>query len=362
MTTLGMCLIWILFMNSSHAGVAVSLRKDLDHNNFSFNVEWFLKKDRKSQVFDERLRNYQMYKDGIDESGKIMFVMYHRVRDDHGYYSRGIEDFKSDLEKMYSQGYHLISLQSYLNNSFEVPYGRTPIILTFDDGDISNFRFITKDNQIIIDPDCVVGILDNFYDAHPEFGRHAVFYVNKDNPFGQPQYLGEKIEYLITNGYEIGNHTTHHASLKTLNKLEIEHAIGENVAYFSTLNENLTLDSLSLPFGERPSDETLIESVFSGYYEDVSYSNRIAFLVGWRPEKPLYDFENSPRFLNRVQSGDGIYQLGYWLDYFIENPEEKFISDGDSGVITLRSTQNVIIENALLPVKIIDFNIMGGKN
>jgi len=251
-------------------------------------------------------------------------------------------------------------MQSYIEGTFDVPIGRTPIVFTFDDGHESNFRFIETSNGYEIDPECVVGILDAFFKEHPDFGRHAIFYLNKDNPFGQPKYLTEKLDYLLEHGYEIGNHTMHHKSLATLDRNGIEQAIGGNVGYFSSLDPAYTLTSMALPFGERPSDETLRPFLFDGTYQGQPYVNKLILLVGWRPEVPLYLFESGPYTLNRVQSGDGDYQLTYWLDYFMANQSQRFYSDGDPEKISVPSDSDTLIYSTDREIYYIPVFKMGG--
>ncbi|MDK2865846.1 MAG: hypothetical protein PWP51_839 [Clostridiales bacterium] len=305
---------------------------ELTAANKIFRVEKQLQASEEAERQRENLKAWHTERAGVNELGKMMIIMYHRIGDDNSYYTRSIEAFKADLQRLYDEGYSLVSMQSYLSGHFEVPFGRTPVILTFDDGHVSNFRYLDDGS---IDPNCAVGIINAFSEAHPAFGRHAVFYLNKDNPFGQPSEFSKKAGYIPENGYEFGNHTMHHDSLKDLTADEIKKAIGGNANYFEALLPAVHFRTIALPFGDRPKNEQLYSYVFSGTYEDKPYDNRVALLVGWRPEKPLYAFEAPPQFVNRVQSGDGEYQLGWWLDYFIEHPEERFISDGNPDLISI---------------------------
>jgi hypothetical protein len=297
-----------------------------------FRVERQLKA---ADTADRKLANMNAWRTahaGVNELGKIMIVMYHRIGEDNSYYTRSVAAFKADLQRLYDEGYSLTSMESYLSGHFEVPFGRTPVILTFDDGHVSNFRYLDDGS---IDPNCAVGIINAFSETHPLFGRHAVFYLNKDNPFGQPSEFSKKSGYILENGYEFGNHTLHHASLKNLTANEIKESIGGNANYFEALSPAVHFRTIALPFGDRPLDEQLYSYVFSGTYEDKPYNNRVALLVGWRPEKPLYAFEAAPQFVNRVQSGDDEYQLNWWLDYFQAHPGERFISDGNPDTVSV---------------------------
>jgi len=332
--------------------------KDLELS--SFKATTLIETLIKNQKIEEQVNLLNLNRRGVNEEGKVMIVMYHRLGDNNSSYTRKTEDFKQDLERLYQEGYSLVSMQSYIEGTFEVPMGRTPIVFTFDDGHESNFRFIETNQGYEIDPECVVGILDAFYTAHPDFGRHAIFYLNKDNPFGQPQYLTEKLDYLLEHGYEIGNHTLHHKSLATLDESGIEEAIGGNVNYYASLDPAYTLTSMALPFGERPPDETLRPFLFEGTHQGQPYENSLVLLVGWRPEVPLYLFESGPYTLNRVQSGDGEFQLSYWLDYFEAHPSQRFYSDGNPEIISVPSDSETLIHNTEREIYRIPIFKMGG--
>lgn len=324
-----------------------------------FKTKEYLMESAKQEIFQNRLEVWEYYKSKVNETGKVMIVMYHRLGDKNGSYLRKIDDFKSDLLRLYEEGYTLISMDDYINGTYHVPMGRTPIVLTFDDGHISNFRYLDDSDAGIlqIDPECVVGIIDAFYEEHPEFGRHAIFYLNKDNPFGQPEYLSSKLSYLIENGYEVGNHTMHHLSLAELDAEGIQEAIGGNVNYYDSIEPGYHITSLALPFGIRPDDDKLRAYIFNGIYDQVAYENKLALLVGWRPEKPLYLYESGPYTLNRVQSGDDEYQLSWWLDYFKAHPDERFYSDGDPDRVSIPKEDTPIY--GLTPYVIPTFR-MGG--
>jgi len=283
----------------------------------------------------------------VDESGEIMVIMYHNLSDKNGAYARSIDAFKSDLERLYEMGFQTVSMSDYIDGRFDVEMGKTPVVLTFDDGHRSNFAYIENENgELEIDPNCVVGILDDFEKTHPEFGKNAIFYLNAGNPFGQPKFLAEKLDYLYKEGYEIGNHTYNHNNLKSLGQDDIEMAIGKNVAYFEEINSDLKMKTLALPNGSNP-DDTLRQYLTSGQYESTNYTNEVVLLVGWRPYKPLYLADSDYTRVNRVQCGDSEFQLSWWLDNYSLNPKNRFISDGDADKIVVPSEKLVLLNTEL---------------
>ncbi len=280
-------------------------------------------------------------KEGIDtekikpnELGEIMVIVYHRLAEENTNYDRTVESFKADLKRLYDAGYRTISMEDYIHSSFDLPAGTTPILLTFDDGSISHFKAIKNEKgELMPDPDCVVGILDAFYEEYPDFGKHAIFYVNAD-AFQEPEYLEWKLSYLLDNGYELGNHTYGHNFLNKLTGKEIQEVIGSNEQLYHDINEQVKFTSFALPYGILPEgdDEVL---AMEGEYKGVPYKHEIAFLVGWRPTWPLYIQGIERSGINRVQCGDAEFQLNWWLDVYEEDGSKRFISDGVFEIITI---------------------------
>ena len=126
--------------------------------------------------------------------------------------------FRGDLDQLYSEGFCLITPDDLADGLARLPEGRSPVMITFDDGWRSQFDYVEDaDGLLRIDPSCAVGILESFCSEHPDFGRGAVFNISLDKPpFGQEEYLERKLNFLLDNGYCIGNHTVRHRSFTGL--------------------------------------------------------------------------------------------------------------------------------------------------
>ncbi|MEA4849223.1 MAG: hypothetical protein VB106_18465, partial [Clostridiaceae bacterium] len=151
-----------------------------------------------------------------NENGQIMILMYHGISDKEAEWVRTADNFRKDLEVLYDKGYRLISLKDYIENDIRTEAGYTPFILTFDDGAKNNFNMIEENGEKKIDPDCAVGILEEFKKEHPDFGSGGSFFVYYPIPFRQKELIKEKYEFLIANGYDIGNHSYSHENLGKL--------------------------------------------------------------------------------------------------------------------------------------------------
>ncbi|NLJ58551.1 MAG: polysaccharide deacetylase family protein [Tissierellia bacterium] len=230
----------------------------------------------------------------------------------------------------------MISLNDYAKGQIYTEAGYTPIILTFDDGRQNNFNYIEVKGEIQIDPDCAVGILEEYKSKYPDFKVTASFFLGP-NPFGQEEYAEEKLRWLIENGYDVGNHTYSHLEMEYLNSEEIEIEIGIINNMLDEYLPTYTIETLALPHGSNPKDE-FIESVLEGEYQGVNYKTIAILDVGWRPAYSPYDILTDFNSLYRVTASEiNVDNCGMY-DYFKqyeENKRERFISDGNPDVITI---------------------------
>lgn len=262
-----------------------------------------------------------------NELGELLIILYHHIGGEDSLYYRSVSSFRKDLQSLYDKGYRLISMEDYINSSFHLPLGTTPAILTFDDGAPSHFKVaFDSEGNPIPDPDCAVGIIDAFCREHPDFGRHAVFYLNF-NAFREPSHLAWKLKYLYDNGYEIGNHTLNHTALDTTDSAGIQLELGKNDYFYQDIFSDIKMTSVAYPYGNRPKPESR-RHILNGDFEGRKYEYKIGLIAGWCPTKPLYSKEMDPLEVYRVQGGVNSQQLDWWLELLEREPHRKFISDG----------------------------------
>ena len=275
-----------------------------------------------------------LLKKGIrpNELGMVMIMEYHRLAQAEGSFTRSIANFKSDLETLYAKGYRLIKYSDFLSGSINTPAGTTPIIFTFDDSTISQFRYIDQGGKKVIDPDCAVGIMEAFYHKHPDFGCTAVFsYL--PSLFEQQGMGKEKVQYLATHGFEFADHTTSHTPLGKLSDQDVQKEIGTSISNMRSIDPKVRVDTLCLPDGVMPKNHDLM---YKGSYDGTTYNLKWVLLVGSNPMYPQYSYKNPGAELPRIQVMDydpktskGTDGSGYWLAYFDKHPELRFVSDGD---------------------------------
>ena len=292
---------------------------------------------------DEQEFDFSRYRP--NELGEIPIWMYHNIRDPEGIWVRTPDNFRQDLERFYNSGYRLVSLTDVIGNHIDIPAGTSPMVLTFDDGNANNFKLI-KDQQgeIIIDPDCAVGIILAFAKKHPDMGVAATFFVHLPKPFSQSDswYTDEhrtwKLEKLQELGMEIGNHTLNHKHLKKDIKTPeaLFEQLGKPQVHLDKLLPGYKMNSLALPYGAWP-DAQWRDYLYKGEYQGTPYRHDVVLKVGSTPAKPYNHLDFSPQAMPRVRASnfpDG--GAKDFLDKALQRLETtRYISDGDPDIITV---------------------------
>jgi peptidoglycan/xylan/chitin deacetylase (PgdA/CDA1 family) len=284
-----------------------------------------------------------------NEAGKVMILMYHVIgADKESDWAQTTANFRRDLQMFYDQGYSLISLKDFVNNNISTPAGKTPLVLTFDDGTVGHCRYIeTEDGTKMIDPECVVGILLDFGRQHPDFGHTATFYVNNDPPFSQKGWQ-DKLRELVELGFDIGNHTITHAKL---NKLSAEGVQKELAGIPKLVEETVPgykVTSLALPYGLSPQEYHLaVQGSSDGY----AYEHQAVLKVGANPALSPVVEGFDPTRLPRVMAST--VELEKWLAYFQKNPGQRYISDGNPQTIAIPAEKEEILDQCKLAGRVL---------
>ena len=187
-----------------------------------------------------KLDKDKLKNDGINELGTVPIMMYHGIKNmknsdtantggnvDKDGYTRTVEAFRNDLEFYYQNGYRMVRLSDYVEGKIDVEYGKSPIVLTFDDGNDNNILVTGLDEKgnIIIDKNSAVGVLEEFKKKYPDYNVTAIFFVT-DALFNQPDYNEKILKWLVDNNYEVGNHTKGHNDLRNTTTESTQEVIG----------------------------------------------------------------------------------------------------------------------------------------
>lgn len=305
----------------------------------------------KEEKEDDKPKEINLQEIKPNEAGQVMVVMYHALGDEEKDFVRTRENFKEDLELLYEKGYRLVSLKDYINNEIDVEAGKTPVVFTFDDGNNTDFNIIEENGEKKIDPNCAVGIMEDFNSKHPDFGLEATFHIYGNNPFRQKELIDYKLKYIVDKGMDIGNHSEGHDNLGTLSGNDIQKSLAKNVEFAKQFLPDYEVNTLALPFGARPKSEEKRKYLFNGSFEGTEYTNIGALAVGWKPEYASIHKKFDFTYINRVHGSSEEFGIRYWLEYFDKHPQKRYISDGDKGIVTIQESQIDVVDETKLGEK-----------
>ena len=272
----------------------------------------------------EQLRNLH-----VNEAGLVPVLMYHNITKKERYLGRSVEHFRHDLDRLYSEGYRPVSISEYISNRMDLPAGKSPVILTFDDSRKSQFRYL-KDESL--DPDCAVAILNAFNEKHPDFRRRATFFLLPRCAFRQAGYDVQKLRLLAGWGYELGNHTVTHTNLKKLSNAGVQKEVAGCTELIHKLVPEAVVDSLAFPGGRTPRNRALIAA---GQFNGFHYTNRTGFLAAEGPAPSPVSTKLTPMRIERIQACEGDTGVDYWLDFLKTERFPRYVSAGDPSMVTV---------------------------
>ena len=301
---------------------------------------------------------YQEHK--VNELGKVPIMMYHGIVDipsndtkytggnvDKDGYNRTAEAFRNDLEFYYENGYRMIRLSDYVDGIVDVELGKSPIILTFDDGNKNNFNVLGEENgELVIDPNCAVGILEEFKEKYPDYGVTATFFVNS-GLFEQSEYNEKILIWLVNHGYDIGNHTMTHVDFTKIDIDKTKREVGGVYQILDRIIPGKYVNIVALPFGSpyKKSHDNY-QSIMSGEYNGQAYNTKAALRVGWEAEVSVFDSSFDASFLKRIRAYDnGGKDFDIEMNFkLLEN--NRYVSDGDiNTIVVLSGNENKVISN-----------------
>ena len=282
-----------------------------------------------------------------NELGRVMILEYHKIDHPEGRWTRTPVNFRADLQRLWEKGYRLVALTDLLDGKIDVPAGMTPVVLTFDDSSPGQFRYLEKNGAVEVDPDSAVGILEALAREHPEFGRKATFYVlpAADPPnrlFNQPAYEEQKLRYLVSRGFEIGNHTLWHANLSRYGEETVRKQLAQAQERIQRHVPGYRPRTLALPMGAYPRE---IGWAVRGSINGTSYEHDAILMVSGGAAPSPFSKTFDPLRLNRIQALEP--ELSSWLGYFDKHPEARFVSDGDPRTVAVPKGKKDEVRNPL---------------
>ncbi|GAA3423787.1 polysaccharide deacetylase family protein [Streptosporangium sandarakinum] len=265
-----------------------------------------------------------------NELGQIPVLMYHRVVDKPTTQDdRTPQQFRTELERLAREGYVPVTAAEYVTGHIDIPAGKHPVVLTFDDSSPSQVTLDGTGNPM---PNTAVGILEEVAKKNPGFRSVATFYVIRDL-FGKenlPEEAAQILLWLHDRGYDIGNHTRDHKNLHGKSKEQVTAEIGAGQELVSKLI-NFKPVTLALPYGNQPSTK---EWGLKGGSGNAGYDFGGVFLAGYTPAESPFSKKFDPLGIPRIRSMDkkgdcAKFCSTAWLDWLKAHADERYTSDGD---------------------------------
>lgn len=312
-----------------------------------------------------KLDKEKLAQDNINELGRVPVMMYHGIVNkkssetsytggnvDKDGYNRTVEAFKEDLEFYYQNGYRMIRAIDYVNGIIDVPYGKSPIVLTFDDGNTNNIKVngVTLDGEIIIDENSAVGVLESFKKKYPDFNVTATFFVN-GSLFQQSEYNEKILKWLVENGYDIGNHTKTHVNFSDASTKESEEEVGFVYNKLDSIIPDKYVKLVALPFGS-PYKKTHanFSHIINSNYNGINYETVSTFRVGWMPDYSPFSKDFDKEFIMRVRAYDN-NGVDFDIDASFRILEKnRYVSDGNADTIVIKESDATYLNDTILKV------------
>ena len=275
-----------------------------------------------------------------NEMGWVLVLEYHLIDEIEGDYNRSPAGLRQDLEWLYANNFYPIRLRDFAAGVIDVPAGKSPVVLTFDDSSDGQFRYLPDGT---LDPTSAMGVMQNFAAEHPDFPAVGVFFslievsVPERVLFGQPESATRKLQEIVALGGEVGSHTYTHIRLDQADNDEIRWQLAfSSKELEDRIGAGYKVTSLSYPLGVFPADESII---YAGESQDISYAFSAAVDVSGGASPSPFSSNFDPYHIRRMQVLQG--QIDYWFTLFEERPDLKFVSDGDPATITIPSEETL---------------------
>jgi hypothetical protein len=259
--------------------------------------------------------------------------MHHQIRADLvGDFDQTPAEFRTELEQLWKRGFTPIAVSGLLDGRIDVPKGKSPVVMTFDDATKEQLTLNASGRP---KPDTALGIMFAFARTHPGFDPHGTFYVNRD-PFGV-QDGAKLMRWLDEHGFELGNHTYDHRPLRTLDDQAVQKELTLGASVIEDALPGYRIRSLALPLGSMPQDAKL---AVRGSWHGHAYGPYAVLLVGANPSPSPFSSSFDPTAIPRIRSshlpyrGQQDFTVEYWLGDLDAKPGSRYVSDGDPAKIT----------------------------
>ncbi|MEV7007598.1 polysaccharide deacetylase family protein [Streptosporangium sp. NPDC051022] len=264
-----------------------------------------------------------------NEAGLVPVLMYHRIMKKRlASIDRTPAQVRQELERLARDGYVPITAREFVTGRIDIPAGKHPVVLTFDDGHPSHFAL---DGAGMPAKDTAVGIIYDVAKRYPDFRPVATFWVNRQ-PFGLRAERDQEnaVRWLTSHGFEVANHTWDHPYLPGLSKKKVAEQIVRVERLLTKFGAGPS-ETLALPFGAMPRKRSTVQS---GKWDGDRFAFKGVFLAGAQSSVSPFTKDYDWRAIQRIQSNGKKGECRkwcsqYWLEWLNKHPGRRYTADGD---------------------------------
>ena len=259
-----------------------------------------------------------------NELGQIPVLMYHQfLAKPIGVYDQTLAQFRAEITSLYAHGYRTITAADLVAGKVDVPAGKKPMVLTFDDATVSQYGEMPDGT---VDPKTAVGVLLAIARRAGEEHPVASFYVNEAPFAGRTSFLAK----LHDLGMEVAEHTLTHANLRELDDAGVQAELVKGLKVITDAIPGVQVTTMALPLGELPHNNRLASR---GSSHGSAYHFAAVLAVGSNPTPSPYSARFDPLYLPRIRSGlrtgDQTFTSTDWLPQLYSGKVTAYVSDGD---------------------------------
>ena len=309
--------------------------------------------------------------DPPNELGRVPILMYHAFVHDPSNvdpWTLTFDQFREQLDWLREHDFVMAGVQSMIDGRFDVPAGKRPVILTFDDASSGQFGLReSPDGGYEVKPDTAVGVLEAYAAEYPEFAGPAFFAVLPFNCFASdddPSTCKERLNWLVEHGYEVGNHTASHDDLTDVSPDSFTKSIGSMMMW---INERVPQGPgnlsrvLVLPYGAYP-DIDLHPDERSWLSEGFWYLGEPVDLllvmdVAGGPAISPYSSAAHPVDTYRINTEPE--RFTYFQEQVKSGEVSIFVSDGDPEVVSVPAKYEDEVDTNFLERKGLELRVYG---
>ena len=279
-----------------------------------------------------------------NELGRVPIIMYHAFVqniENTDEWTQTFDQFRGQLDWFRENDFVMVGMQSMVDGRFDLPAGKKPLILTFDDSNSTQFGLqVGPDGEYEVRPNTAVAVLEEYREKYPEFHGPAAFGLLPFKCFESeqdPSTCEERLDWLLDHGYEVMNHTADHVDMTDVSANFFVKSIGSMEQWMAARmpqgDGNLSY-VLVMPFGAYPQSTDQRQWLADGFwYQGKKVDLAVVLAVNGGPAISPYSVLSHPEETFRIASDPDVVE--YWQQQIASGDSAIFVSDGEPDTVTV---------------------------